>query len=130
MQVKVRHSPEKRENMKKKRSVCPVACTLDLLGDRWTLLVVRDLFAGKQFFGQFVNSPEGIATNILTERLERLVSQGLVRRFRHEDFNGKEGYSLTDKGYSLGPVLEAVADWGLKNIRGTQKRVAVQLSRR
>src|SRR5712692_4980605 len=60
------------------RSRCPVACSLDVLGDRWTLLVIRDLFAGKSRFGEFVASPEHIPTNILSERLKRLERAGLI----------------------------------------------------
>ena len=61
-----------------RRSVCPVACTLDLIGDKWTLLVIRDLMSGKSQFKDFLESPEGIATNILTSRLNRLLEHGLV----------------------------------------------------
>jgi len=62
-----------------RRSVCPIATTLDLLGDKWTLLVVRDLlFVGKRRFGEFLESPEGIPTNILTDRLRRLEEHGVV----------------------------------------------------
>ena len=64
---------------KAQRSFCPVACSLDLIGDRWTLLVVRDLFHGKTRFGDFLSSPEHIPTNILAERLKRLETAGLIR---------------------------------------------------
>jgi DNA-binding HxlR family transcriptional regulator len=60
------------------RSRCPVSCTLELVGDRWSLLVIRDLFRGKHRFGEFLESPEAIPTNILTERLKRLVHAGIV----------------------------------------------------
>ena len=63
-------------------SVCPVACALDLIGDKWTLLVVRDLACGKRFFNDLSRSSERIATNILADRLERLVAHGLVERYR------------------------------------------------
>ena len=61
-----------------KRSVCPVACALDVMGDKWTLLVVRDMACGKRHFNDFCRSPERIATNILADRLERLVAHGLA----------------------------------------------------
>ena len=101
-----------------RRSRCPVACTLDLLGDRWTLLVVRDLFAGKSRFSEFQRSPEGIATNILTDRLTLLVDHGLAER-RMTPTGRRATYHLTDKGRSLKPMLRAVRDWGLANITGT-----------
>lgn len=101
-----------------RRSPCPVACVLDLIGDQWTLLVVRDLFCGKSQFKEFAASPEGIASNILSERLNRLVQQGLAEKFLPER-GGREAYRLTPKGRSLGPVLQSIVDWGLKNIPGT-----------
>ncbi|MBN9415510.1 MAG: helix-turn-helix transcriptional regulator [Candidatus Eremiobacteraeota bacterium] len=94
------------------RSPCPIACTLDLLGDRWTLLVVRDLIYGRSQFKEFLASPEGIATNILSNRLARLCEAGLVSRTG-------TSYALTEKGRTLGPVLEAVRDWGLSQLPGT-----------
>jgi DNA-binding HxlR family transcriptional regulator len=104
----------------KKRSVCPIACALDLIGDKWTLLVVRDLACGKRNFREFCASPEGIATNILASRLARLVEQGIVERCPSPDQTRRNAYRLTAKGLALGPVLEAVAVWGLNQIRGTK----------
>jgi DNA-binding HxlR family transcriptional regulator len=102
------------------RSPCPVACALDLLGDRWTLLVVRDLFLGKQRFDEFASSPEGIASNILTERLRRLVELGLVTRTVSDSHRSRGTYALTERGRSLGPVMKALLAWGLANIPGTR----------
>ncbi len=110
-----------------RRSVCPVACTLDVIGDRWTLLVIRDLFAGKSHFHEFAQSPERIATNVLSERLERLVREGLVAAAPSTVRAGAREYRLTPLGRSLLPVLEALRDWGLANIRGTQARIQVDL---
>jgi len=107
-----------------RRSVCPVACTLDLIGDRWTLLVVRDLHCGKSHFREFIASPERIATNVLADRLARLVSNGLVERVASPV--GRDAYRLTKKGGSLVPLLQQVADWGLANIRGTEVRIGVR----
>lgn len=104
----------------KTRSVCPVACALDVIGDKWTLLVIRDLACGKRHFGEFCRSPEGIATNILADRLERLVAHGLVEKHVPDDGSGRDAYRLTEKGKSLGPVVAAVARWGLANIEGTK----------
>jgi DNA-binding HxlR family transcriptional regulator len=109
---------------KTKRSVCPLACTLDLIGDRWTLLVVRDLACGKRYFTDICRSPERIATNILADRLERLVAQGLAEKCTSDDRPGRDSYRLTTKGKSLGSVLSAVAKWGLANIPGTKAVLA------
>lgn len=110
---------------RKRRSVCPVACTLDLVGDRWTLLVVRDLFCGKSHFREFLASPEGIATNILSDRLAKLTAGKLVERIP-DSAAGRDAYRLTPKGQSLRPLLEAIADWGLANLRGTEIRVGAR----
>jgi DNA-binding HxlR family transcriptional regulator len=108
---------------KHKRSPCPIACVLDILGDKWTLLVIRDMFCGRSYFNEFCRSPEGIATNILADRLEKLVEQKLVERYVTEDTPPRDAYRLTSKGNSLKPVLKAVADWGLANIDGTTAKM-------
>jgi DNA-binding HxlR family transcriptional regulator len=96
-----------------RRSPCPVSCSLDIFGDRWTLLIVRDLFCGRTRFKDFTASPEGIPTNILADRLERLLAHGIVEQIPAEDGTKRLAYRLTEKGESLGPVLEAMRDWGL-----------------
>jgi DNA-binding HxlR family transcriptional regulator len=106
-----------------KRSVCPVACALDLIGDKWTLLLVRDLACGKALFKEFSASPERIATNILSNRLDRLVRSGLAESFSPSSATGRHGYRLTAKGKTLLPVLGALRDWGLTHIKGTQARM-------
>lgn len=111
-----------------RRSVCPVACTLDLIGDKWTLLVVRDLFAGKSRFTEFTHSPEHIATNILADRLERLCTAGVVHAEPCAQREGSSSYALTPRGRELYSVLEAIRDWGLRNIDGTRARIAVPRS--
>jgi DNA-binding HxlR family transcriptional regulator len=105
----------------KRRSVCPVACALDLIGDRWTMLVVRDLFCGKSQFKDFLASPEGVATNILSDRLARLERHGLVKRA--PSLVGKDLYQLTRKGRTLEPLLQQIADWGLNQLKGTRARM-------
>ena len=69
-------SRNKAIKLSKMRSPCPIANTLDIIGDKWTLLVIRDLFAGKTTYGEFQDSPEGIPTNILADRLKRLLGHG------------------------------------------------------
>lgn len=112
-----------------RRSPCPVACTLDLIGDRWTMLVIRDLFLGRSRFRDFLASPEGIPTNILTERLERLVAAGLVERTLAADGSGRPAYRLTDAGSTLAPVLRALRDWGLAHVPGAAVRLEPQSPR-
>jgi len=96
-----------------KRSPCPVAYSLDIFGDRWTLLIIRDLFLGRTRFKEFAASPEGIPTNILTERLERLLVRGILEQVPAEDGTKRLAYRLTKKGKALGSVLKAMRDWGL-----------------
>jgi DNA-binding HxlR family transcriptional regulator len=106
-----------------RRSVCPVACTLDIVGDKWSLLIIRDLFGGKTSFKDFGNSPEKISTNILTERLTRLCEHGLVDRTEDARHAGRFEYTLSKKGRSLRPLLRAMADWGLKHLPDTQAKM-------
>ena len=98
-----------------RRSLCPVSCTLDLLGDRWTLLIVRDLVRGKQRYSDFLESPEGIPSNILANRLSRLRRKGIVKAKRYLSHPPRFAYHLTPKGEALRPVLHAMADWGVKH---------------
>jgi DNA-binding HxlR family transcriptional regulator len=103
------------------RSACPIANALDLLGDRWTLLVIRDLlFLGKRRFGQLLSSPEGIPTNILTDRLRRLEERGLVEKVAYQLRPPRYEYQLTPMGMELLPVLRSLAEWSLRHIAGTE----------
>jgi DNA-binding HxlR family transcriptional regulator len=103
-----------------RRSPCPVACALDILGDRWTLLVIRDLMLGRSRFKDFEASPEGIPTNILSERLERLLRHQIVEQIPTEAGAKRFAYQLTAKGRALVPVLAGLRDWGLKWEKGTR----------
>ena len=100
------------------RSDCPIACTLDLIGDRWTLVIVRDLFRGKRRFLEFLASGEGIKTNILTERLKRLERAGLVERSRYREHPPRYEYHLTAAGRDLSPVLKSILAWGQAHLPG------------
>jgi DNA-binding HxlR family transcriptional regulator len=102
-----------------KRSPCPVANILDILGDKWTLLVVRDLLMGKSTYSEFQKSPEKIPTNILAERLKRLEKYGVIERAPYQEHPVRYAYSLTAKGLDLGPVLHSMVRWGNKHIPGT-----------
>ncbi len=97
------------------RSDCPINYALESLGDKWTLLVVRDLvFEGKKFYKEFLASKEGIATNILSDRLKRLESQGIVASEVYEQQKTQKVYSLTNKGKDLIPLLVESILWSYK----------------
>ena len=97
----------------KKRSGCPISYSLDVFGDRWTLLILRDLILfGKQRFREFLAAEEGIASNILSDRLKRLEVGGIVVRDADPDDGRQRIYRTTEKGKRLTPVLLELAAWG------------------
>jgi DNA-binding HxlR family transcriptional regulator len=103
-------------SLPKPRSGCPVSRALDLLGDRWSLLLVRDMMVrGYTTFGQFRNSGEGIATNILSNRLERLERSGIVQSETDPHDARSIHYRLTEKGIALAPVLLELLIWGAQH---------------
>ncbi len=106
-----------------RRSPCPVACALDIMGDKWTLLVIRDLFLGKSRFKDFLASPEGIPTNILSDRLGRLLDRGIVTHISAGEGSRHLAYQLTEKGSALLPVIRTLRDWGLAWEPGTEARL-------
>ena len=92
---------------------CPVARTLDAIGERWTLLVLRDLFRhGPRRYQDFVESLPGVAPNTLSARLKDLEARGLVERSLYSEHPPRLEYRLTEKGKTLGPVLRALKTWG------------------
>ena len=95
-----------------RRSDCAVACTLDLVGDRWTLLVVRDLLSGKRYFDEFLRSPEGIATNILSARLRVLQEHGFIEKVRDPSDQRRWAYRFTQEGLPLRELLGPLGDGG------------------
>jgi DNA-binding HxlR family transcriptional regulator len=97
-----------------------VSCSLDIIGDRWTLLVIRDLLLGRTRFKDFSASPEGIPTNILSERLVRLQQHEIITQIPAEDGSKRLAYQLTPKGKALGPLLKEMRDWGLAWEKGTR----------
>jgi DNA-binding HxlR family transcriptional regulator len=95
-----------------RRSDCPISVSLDIFGDRWSLLIIRDLmFKGRQEFGEFLGAEEGIATNVLAERLRRLEEARIVAKQAHPDDARKFQYWLTTKGLDLAPVLVDMIVW-------------------
>src|SRR5271169_4959066 len=101
------------------RSACAVANSLDILGDKWSLLVVRDLLHGKRTYGELAHSPEGIPTNTLADRLKRLEGAGIVTSTPYQERPVRYAYTLTPKGRALGEVLLAFVRWGKQHIPGT-----------
>jgi len=101
------------------RSPCPIASTLDLVGDRWTLVVLRDLFMGKARFSEFLESPEEIATNVLSDRLTLMEQAGLVTKTPYQLRPKRFAYILTTKGEALLPLLQEMCRWGNSFVPGT-----------
>jgi len=101
------------------RSCCPLSCALDILGDGWSLLVVRDLLMGKTRYCEFLASPEGIPTNILADRLKRLQHAEVVVKELYQENPPRAAYYLTPKGRDLGPVVMALCVWVRDHYDGT-----------
>jgi len=96
----------------KKRSDCPISCTLDVFGDKWSFLIIRDLMSAKECtYGDFLKSPEGIATNILASRLVMLEENQIIEKLEHPTSKAKVLYKLTRKGIDLLPVLIEIHLW-------------------
>ncbi len=101
--------------MIKKRSDCPISYTLDIVGDKWSLLIIRDLLLkDKCFYGDFLNSPEGMATNILADRLKKLKYAAIIDSKPGQVKKSKIEYTLTQKGMNLLPVILEIIAWGAK----------------
>ena len=115
------------ERTYKSQEDCPLARTLDILGDRWTLLVVRDLFLGHSKFGHILESLEGISPNLLADRLKRLEQQKIVGRVFYNDHPPRAEYRLTEKGQELVSVMRAIAEWGLKHELDDEQRANPRL---
>ena len=100
----------------KQRSTCPVSTSLDVLGDKWALLILRDMvFAGKSTYGQFLQSAEKIATNVLADRLAHLEAQGLLTKAVAADKKSKFTYRLTEKGLDTVPIIVELLLWGARH---------------
>ncbi|MBI3234177.1 MAG: helix-turn-helix transcriptional regulator [Bacteroidetes bacterium] len=99
----------------KKRSECPISSSLDIWGDKWSLLIVRDLIFSMQCtYGDFLKSEEKIATNILATRLQMLESNGIITKLNHPDSKAKVLYQLTQKGIDLLPIMIEIHLWADK----------------
>lgn len=103
------------KNQKKLRSHCPVNFGLESFGDKWTLLILRDIiFRGKKTFGEFLKSEEKFATNILTSRLSHLVDEGILTKEPLAEDSRKDAYVLSQKGLDLIPVIFEIVLWSAK----------------
>jgi DNA-binding HxlR family transcriptional regulator len=107
---------EKRKPKLDRRSGCPLNASVEMLGDRWSLLIIRDMMLrGSRSFKEFMESWEGIATNILADRLKRLEEYGIIRTERDPTDGRKRIYLLTKKGIDLAPVLTEMVLWAAKH---------------
>ncbi|KQN34367.1 transcriptional regulator [Pedobacter sp. Leaf41] len=110
----------------KKRSSCPVSSSLDIWGDKWSLLIVRDLMFAKQCtYGDFLKSAEKIATNILASRLQMLEENGIITKLEHPDSKAKVLYKLTQKGIDLLPLMVEINLWAEKYFSLPKDRLAI-----
>ena len=101
--------------MEKTRSDCPISCSLDVFGDKWSLLIIRDvMLRGKASYSEFLESEEKIATNILANRLSVLEAEGILSKQVSPANRSKFLYSLTPKGIDLLPIVIEIMDWGAK----------------
>jgi DNA-binding HxlR family transcriptional regulator len=101
--------------MEKVRSDCPISCSLDVFGDKWSLLIIRDIMLrGKLSYSDFLESEEKIASNILVNRLSVLTAEGILLKHVSPANKSKFIYSLTEKGIDLLPIIIEIMDWGAK----------------
>jgi DNA-binding HxlR family transcriptional regulator len=109
--------------MNNKRSDCPISCSLDVFGDKWSLLIIRDIMLrGKMSYSEFLESEEKIATNILINRLGVLESEHILRKEVSPKNKSKNIYSLTQKGADLLPIVIEIMDWGAKHNSNCPRR--------
>ena len=102
---------DKNQNVNK----CPITIALEMFGDKWSLIILRDiLFKGKKYYGEFLDSPEKISTNILASRLLKLESEGLITKTQDPGNLSKYIYQLTDKGKDLLPLMLDMIEWSVK----------------
>jgi len=109
--------------MNKPRSDCPISCSLDVFGDKWSLLIIRDIMLrGKLSYSEFLDSEEKIATNILSNRLNVLVNEKILTKKISPENKSKYIYSLTEKGIDLVPIVIEIMDWGAKYNENSPRR--------
>ncbi|MEI8294803.1 MAG: helix-turn-helix domain-containing protein [bacterium] len=100
------------------RSVCPICAALDVLGDKWTMLIIRDLLMhGPRTYTEFLESPEHISTNILADRLNLLAALKMIERENPQNSARNNAYKLTESGAALRPVLEGLGQWAQAHLK-------------
>ncbi len=104
---------------KPSRSGCPITTTLEHVGDKWTLILIRDMLMGKGRYGEFLESPEGIPTNILADRLKRMETVGLISKHPYQHRPPRYEYRLTPMGRGLIPALQDICRWANAHFPGT-----------
>ena len=102
--------------MRTKRSNCPLVKSLEIIGDKWSLIIIRDLFLGKKTFTEFMSSPEKFATNILISRLNFLMQHRLIKVIKLPPDKKTKFYYLTNKGIDLYPILYEMMNWSKRNL--------------
>lgn len=101
------------------RSSCPIARSLDILGDKWTLVIMRDvLFFDRKTFADFERSGESIPTNLLADRLKKLVALGLLKKILYQEHPNRYHYAPTESGMEIKPILESLVQFGVKHLDG------------
>lgn len=98
--------------MNKELPACPVEITMGLIGDKWKVLIVRDLLTGTKRFGELKKSVTGITAKVLTSNLRQMEASGLVKRKIYPEVPPRVEYSLTETGFSLKPILDSMVQWG------------------
>ncbi len=127
--------------IKKRNTGCPIAFAMDIFGDKWSLVIIRDLmFSGRQTYGEFLEAGEGIATNVLADKLKKLEVEGLIIKLRDPDNLRRYIYQLTEKGTDLAPMLLEIIRWAgkydpqtaapedfLRQIKQNRERVIIEI---
>ena len=113
--------------MKKDRSNCPLTSVLDIIGDKWSLIIIRDIFLGKKTFTEFIKSSEIIATNILANRLEVLTANGLIKVTKLPNDRKTKLYYLTNKGIDMYPIIYEMVQWSGRNLNKKFSPVGAEL---
>ena len=104
------------------QQICPVARTLDIVGERWTMLILRDLFLGRTKFNEFLRESPGMPARILSDRLKMLEERGLVERVVYSEHPLRAEYRLTEEGCTLSPVMAALLRWGIDHTLERRQR--------